>query len=366
MTLAQSFTSFSGYTMARTAVQQLQLAKSSLLFLKRIAFFLNLAWLKLTSRLRSAKVFIYHLDPALARKCEAVAYSLNQHGIPAVVVSNLSRPSRLLLAAVPDLWIGLWNSVPLTQLPKKFIFWNGEPTTHRAWKNEDDWASDLEATSLPRWHENADLRRDWIEAARHSQTVWGYTRSCEAFAKLAEKSFSYVPFGYSPYYEQVFTKVTLGQPPCQDIDVLFYGWTTARRRVVLDELQALRVKVLVINEQCPVRGVDLERLIARSKIVLGIFGYDDEHTHLPDFARFDFVFSNRIFSLHEKLSSACRDEDFEAHVPVCAHRGMASECVRYLADDALRASLAQRTYDWFKSRYALDNHIPFDAVRTML
>jgi hypothetical protein len=334
-------------------------------FVKKAAFALQVMGVRLLSRLRPAKIFVYHLDPALGRKCEALVYTLKQRGINAERVCTLERSSRRLLAATSDLWIGLWNSVPLEHLPAQYIFWNGEPTNHQGWGEKQDWSATAQPSVQQRWHENTKMRSNWVEAAQRSLAVWGYTRGCEAFASQAGKSFHFVPFGYSAYYEQVFDEVTGGQRPELDIDVLFYAWTSERRQRVLDELKSLGVKVRVINQHDPVRGEDLERLIARAKIVLGIFGYDDEHTHVPDFARFDFVFSNRIFALHEKPSAVGRDEDFEAHVPVSDYAHLATECVRYLADDSLRERCAQRTYDWFKECYAYDSFVPFDVVRSL-
>lgn len=332
---------------------------------KRAAFLLCAWFIRVTGWLRPARVYVFHLDPALARKAEAIAFTLNEHGIQAQVASGLVRDSRLLLKGTTDLWIGLWNSVPLESLPKRFIFWNGEPTTHSAWHQEDDWQSDHVASALPRWHEDAQRRFDWLEAARRSVSVWGYVRSGETFAQSAGKPFTFVPFGYSAHYEHIFAEVAGSARPEQDIDVLFFGWTTERRKRILDQLAEQGVKVTNINEHRPVRGAELERLITRTKIVIGIFGYDDVNTHVPDLARFDFIFSNRIFALHERPSEAGHDADFEAHVPVCDYDQIAANCLHYLAHPEQREQAAQRTYEWFKSAYALESFIPFDTVRAL-
>jgi hypothetical protein len=333
--------------------------------IKRAAFLFRASLIRLSGWLRPARVYVFYLDPALARKAEAIAYTLQQHGICAEIASSLSRHTRLLLAGTTDLWIGLWNSVALELLPERYIFWNGEPTTHSAWQMDADWAGDKEPQAMPRWHESSQRRSDWFEAARRSLGIWGYMRAGETFAQAAGKPFTFVPFGYSRYYEQVFDEVTGGQRAEPDIDVLFFGWTSERRQRVLDELTRRGVNVMNINEHRPVRGSDLERLIARSKIVLGIYGYDDVNTHLPDFARFDLIFANRIFALHERPSEAGSDADFEAHVPVSDYDQIVTNCLHYLAHPEQRQSAAQRTYEWFKSTYALETLIPFDAVREL-
>lgn len=333
--------------------------------LKLVVFLLNSLVIRVWSWVRPPRIFVFYLDPALGRKCEAVVYELNKHGIPAQIAATLSRATRLLLSGTCDLWVGLWNSVPLELLPKNYVFWNGEPTNHSSWNDEHDWEAETHEAASVRWHESAILRRNWENAARQSLSVWGYTPETRDFALQAQKPFTWVPFGYSPYYEQVFDEVTGGHRPDQDIDVLFFGWMTARRKKLLDQLQESGVKCMFISQHHPVRGVELERLIARSKIILGIFGYDDIQTHVPDLARFDFILSNRLFLLHEKLSSTGHDPEFEANVPMFEYERLVPECLHYLAHQELREQRAQQAYEWFKKCRALDTFIPFDELRIL-
>lgn len=340
--------------MASTFIKQCKLA----------AFKLRTRLIRWQCKLRGSRVFVFYLDPALARKCEALTELLNQHGFRAEIAASLSRRTRLLLRGTTDLWIGLWNSVPLELLPEHFVFWNGEPTGHHDWDDAQDW-SPLDQTQPLRWHESAQHRRDWKQAMHRSQAVWGYTRASEHFTQGSGKPFTFVPFGYSPYYERVFNEVTGGQPPVQDIDVLFFGWTTERRKRILEELQRRGVNLRVVDEHHPVVGAALEQLMARSKIVLGIYGYDQKNTHVPDFARFDFLFANRIFALHERPSDAGRDADFEAHVPVSEYDQLVESCLHYLRHPDQRAQAAERTYQWFKTTYPLEAFIPFDSLRAL-
>lgn len=288
---------------------------------------------------------------------------LNQKGFRAEVVSTLSRQSRLLLHGSRDTWIGLWNSVPLELLPKSFIFWNGEPVGHGNWEDDQDWSNANDGGGPLRWHESAKHRKEWNEAVGRSLAVWGYTKSCEKLATATGLPFTYVPFGYSAYYERIFNEVTGGKRPTQDIDVLFFGWTTERRQRLLTTLGKHDLNLVVINESRPVRGAELERLIARSKIVLGIYGYDDCNTHVPDFARFDFVFANQIFALHEKPSKTGQNLDFESHVAVSKYDELVKDCLYYLANPEIRDQQALRTYHWFKSNYDLASFLPFDSLR---
>jgi hypothetical protein len=333
--------------------------------LKLASFLLTSFVIRVWSWVRPPRVFVFYLDPALGRKGEAVAYEFNQHGIPAQIASSLSRSTRLLLKSTSDLWVGLWNSVPVELLPKNYVFWNGEPTNHAAWNDKHDWEKDTDEAAPVRWHESALQRRNWEMAAQYSIAIWGYTPETCDFAVQAKKPFTWVPFGYSPYYEQVFGEMTGGHRPDQDIDVLFFGWMTARRKRLLDKLQESGVKCMFISQHHPVRGVELERLIARSKIILGIFGYEDTQTHVPDLARFDYILSNRLFLLHEKLSSAVHDPDFVANIPLFEYDCVVRECLHYLSNKELRDQRAQQAYEWFKESRALAKFIPFDEVRRL-
>jgi len=148
--------------------------------------------------------------------------------------------------------------------------------------------------------------------------------------------------------------------------VLFYGWMSHRRRLVLDELALRGMKVFIASDQNHLSGPDLERIMVRSKIILCMFGYDDAFTHTPDFARVDFLLSNRLFALHEKPSKECRDIDFETHVPVCAYEEIADTCAHYLSRPVEREERAETAYHWFKTNYPLDSFLPFDSLRQML
>lgn len=332
--------------------------------LKRICFVASSLIIRMAAKLRGRKLYFYYLAPALGRRMEALASVCRSHGLPAEVVSGLSRESRLKLHRSPDLWVGFWGCVPVEHLPPRYVFWNTEPMLHSQWDDETDWQS-LPGDE-PRWHRSAAQRQVWKQAMVGALSIWGYRQNLEVFAQQLGKSFSFVPFGYAPYYEEVFRSVVGPQRPEPDIDVLFYGWMSQRRRLVLDELALRGMEVFIASDQNHLSGPDLERKMARSKIILCMFGYDDAHTHTPDFARLDFLLSNRLFVLHEKTSSEGRDNDFEAHVPVCAYEEIAETCAYYLNQPVLRAERAEAAQHWFKATYPLDSFLPFDSLRQML
>jgi len=332
--------------------------------LKKAAFESCVLATRVLTRLRAPVIRVFHLDPALRRKCEAVVRLLKQHGLEAERVEGLSRASRILLAGTDDLWVGLWNSVPLELLPRNYIFWNGEPVHHERWEDEE-WDVQVPAGQPLRWHESAAHRKAWKLAERGAQAVWEYICSGQAGATQDPSRHAYVPFGYDRWYEEVFASARAAAASEPEIDVLFFGWGTERRRVILDQLRARGVNVMVADEKRPAVGEELEKLAARSKIVLGIYGYDDPNTHVPDLARFDFVFANRIFVISEQTKGLFQDLDYNAHVTVCGHEGLVDACLHYLQHPALRAEAAERTYQWFRKSCCMEDFIPFERIQAL-
>jgi hypothetical protein len=299
---------------------------------------------RLRGNRRCRKVVVYYHELAFARKAEALAELLLKRGIPTEVRSGMSLWTRVLLTSSPDLWIGFWNNVPLLLLPRNYIFWNAEPL------------------NVTRWSDNA----DWRDAMKSAKVVWGYTRSNLEYIEKLGVPFTVVPFGYAPYYETAFRKCTAGKNLPQDIDVFFFGWVTERRRRILDELKQRGMNVQVASETNPVLGDQLDELLARSKIVLGIHGFDEPQAQIPDFARVDHLLSNRLFVVHERPSALASHPKFEQNVITCEYRDIPDTCAYFLARPEERASKAARAYEWFKSEYPLDAFIPYEQVRSML
>ncbi len=334
-----------------------------------IAFFKCLALRGLTlivaiqSRLRRKRLCVYYLEGIFARKAEALVQALREQGLPADLVSGLARTTRVRMLGSADVWIGLWNSVAVNQLPARYVLWNAEPVWHSRWQDPGDWVANLDTTGDYRWHDSAARRRDWDRVIAAAHAVWGYSRKDAAVMQKQGKPFTFVPFGYSPYYERAFAEA---KTETQDIDVLFVGWETERRRLLLEQLKQLGINVMIISQHNSLVGASLDPVLARAKIVLGIHCYDDAEAQVPDFARLDYLLSNRIFTLYERPSASGHDADYEAHVPVCAYEDIPTRCAHYLAHPAERAALAERAYQWFKITYPLASFVTGNELRTLL
>lgn len=321
------------------------------------------------SRLRGMasgrKVVVYYVQDIFARKAEALASLLRDRGLPVEVRSGLSRAARVQLKARRDLWIGFWNSVPLEHMPQDYIFWNAEPISIKRWAADGDWSDLSQGVNSVRFHESRHLRSAWEQAIVQAKAMWSYTPASTAAAKQLGKSATFVPFGYAPYYEEAFRRSTGGRTFTQDIDVLFFGWLSDRRKRILDRLSERGMNVHIVSHKAIVVKEELDKLLARSKIVLGLHVYDDPDAQIADFARFDYLLSNRLFAIHERPSAEARHLEFERNVTTCEYDDIPDTCAFYLERPELRTTKAEQAYQWFKSDFAIERFIPFDEVTAL-
>ena len=300
--------------------------------------------LAVTDRLHRRRIVVFYAWPDFARKAEAIADLMRRRGLPVTVKAGKSLLLRNQVAASRDLFVGFWNDHPLVYMPRQYVFYNGEPL------------------SVPRWRDNA----EWWAQMRGALSIWGYAQGNAAFVAPLGIPFTYVPFGYAPYYEETF-RANVGEAQiAEDVDVLFFGTVSPRRQTVIDQLRNRGVNVLAVTRENPLHGAGLDRAIARAKIVLGIHSHEDTATHIADFARLDHLLSNRRFVLHEDLFPVGSDQAFERVVTTCPYDQLADRCVHHLAHDAERRRIAEACHAWFKRERALDDFIPWDELAQQL
>jgi hypothetical protein len=295
-------------------------------------------------RLHRRRIVVFYAWPDFARKAEALADLTRRRGLPVVVKSGKSLLLCHQVASSRDLFVGFWNDHPLVYMPRHYVFYNGEPL------------------SVPRWRDNG----DWWAAMRGALSIWGYAERDAPSVTALGVPFAYVPFGYAPYYEDVFRANVGGTDVEEDVDVLFFGTMTPRRQTVIDRLRSRGVNVLAVTRDNPLHGAALDRAIARAKIVLGIHSHEDPATHIADFARLDHLLSNRRFVLHEDLFPVGSDQAFERVVTTSPYDQLAERCVHHLAHPEERRRIAEACHAWFKRERALDDFIPWNDLERHL
>ena len=105
----------------------------------------------------------------------------------------------------------------------------------------------------------------------------------------------YLPFGYTPYHKQIYRPID--PDPVKDIDLFFYGRVSERRNRVIKRMREAGLKVIWPDV---VLGEERNNLIARSKIVLNISGFEPELCG-NFLARVSFLVSNQIFVIRERI-----------------------------------------------------------------
>ncbi|NJK93313.1 MAG: hypothetical protein HC904_16785 [Blastochloris sp.] len=123
---------------------------------------------------------------------------------------------------------------------------------------------------------------------------------------------------------------------------------------------------MVIRPENAVHGKELDQLLVRSKLVLAIYYSEEVPTQVPDLARIDHLLSNRIFVLHEKSPWADLFPGFEQHVANCTYEEIPDCCDFYLKNTQERQRISESAYEWFKTTYSLDQHIPYQDLSALL
>lgn len=143
----------------------------------------------------------------------------------------------------------------------------------------------------------------------------------------------YVPIGYMPEMTRIV-------PTVPDIDVLFYGCISPRRKQVLEELEALPgIKSQIVSGF----GSGRDHVIARSKVILNMHFHDSPG--LFEIVRVSYLLSNSkaVVSEHSKdfplyLTGAMR---------VAHYRDLATTCRELVEDNDARATLEQEGFKRF-------------------
>lgn len=291
-----------------------------------------------------SRVVVYYAWPDFARKAQALARALESGGIPTVVRTGLGFLVRARVRVSTELHIGFWNHFYPEDLPERYIFYNAEPL------------------GLSRWRDN----RPWRDMMHGALQIWGYARRDHFHVDYFGMPYRYIPFGYSPYYEQVYAESLAGQDIDVDIDVLFVGNVGDRRRVLLDRIRETGVTLEVVTYKQPLRGAALDRIIARSRIILSVYAFDDPETHVPDLARLDHLLSNGRFVLHESLPERSMDSEFVQYVPTASYAEIPEQCLYFLQNATERERIAREGREWFRTRRPISASLPYDEIRELM
>jgi hypothetical protein len=154
---------------------------------------------------------------------------------------------------------------------------------------------------------------------RGAKEVWDYDpHNIEVLKSIGITNVKFLPLAYHQ-------KLATISRTLEDIDVLFYGIMTDRRRMIIEELRP-KVRTLALEY---VYGQDRDKWIARSKIVLNIHQYE---TQLAEQVRVSYLLNNAKCVVSEKsqwdpLGQWCALTPYE---------GLVDTCLMLIADNAQR------------------------------
>ena len=192
------------------------------------------------------------------------------------------------------------------------------------------------------FNSSSELYRPWYVELLRRNTVWDYSpQNGLALENLLGKTVKYVPLGYCPQHTRV-----IHQP--HDIDVLFYGSIKDRRNRVLDQIAQ---RGLVVNNSFGVYGVERDRLVARSRVVINM------HANLPghlEISRLSYLLSNSKAVVCEINPGEYIDPDLRESVVCAPYEKLVDACVDLVSDAQRRTQLQQRAFEQFSQRSQIE------------
>lgn len=151
-----------------------------------------------------------------------------------------------------------------------------------------------------------------------------------------------IPFALG--YDPALTRVTRRPEAEKDIDVLFYGWPSARRVRLVEDLRRRGLKaVQLFNVFAEAR----DAAIARAKIVLNVHFYTKG---LFEIVRASYLMANRACVVSEGRPDDPDLVPFAGGIELADYDHLAERCARLVADAERREAVAQRGFELFSAR----------------
>ncbi len=179
--------------------------------------------------------------------------------------------------------------------------------------------------------------------------IWDYTFKNINCGKF--KNHIYVPPGYSRFIEKNISMK-------KDLDIVFYGGISSRRKKILDGLKQRlgdeKVSIVKTNESNHIKTVK------RAKIVIDIHYY--EHDKPIDYYRISPLLSNRVFVIHEDVQKEDKNTDAYKHLSksliFSEYDNFIDVCEKWLnKSHEERDDICEKSYKIFKKEFSLDNFV---------
>ncbi len=191
--------------------------------------------------------------------------------------------------------------------------------------------------------------------------VWDYnTRNIKYLQEAGIQNIEHVPLGYCSEMSEIplpthlienTTQPTQSQPEVveQEIDVLFYGSISPRRKQTLDAIRARGLNV-VSTENMQVIGKKRAELIARAKVVLNIHYY--ETVGIFEIVRVSYLLANHKAVVSELSPQSDIEPDIKEAIISGSLDELPELCWQLVHDDVRRTALERKGFEIFSKRNA--------------
>src|SRR4030095_319122 len=192
----------------------------------------------------------------------------------------------------------------------------------------------LEPLILPFWREK---RNEKAELFKKAEAIWDYSESNAVYLNKLGLNTDALKLGYHPKLEEVT------HSPYHDYDVLFVGFLTERRKMVIEGL----------NQLCCVSvqqrwGKDFSEALGRTKILLNLHQYE-QLTPIEQ-PRIFYALNNHTFI----LSESSLDNPYN-NLPMCDLKNVIDNILHYLHNTAKRIELNNLVFANFKKINMVNN-----------
>ena len=242
-----------------------------------------------------------------------------------------------------ELWIGIFNN---GETPKKYIMINTEPLNVEYWKN---------------------TLKNVIENALY---IIDYSYGNENIYKnMNINNYFILPIGYCKLHETIYNNILPSVN--KDIDILFYGAITERRKNILTDITKFSNEN---NINFVIRNNDLydynekSKILSRSKIVITIASRDPEILKTNDMFRLSFLLSNKIFFIAEKIGDNIIENDvFGDYIDYYKTvEELKNKIIYYLNNHEERDNNAGKLYEFTKNNYNVENQFPINKIKSFI
>jgi hypothetical protein len=179
------------------------------------------------------------------------------------------------------------------------------------------------------------LRADLAGSLR-AHTVWDYSSTNVERWRAHDVTAVHVPLGYVPELTRV------ARVDETELDVLFYGVSSPRRRHIVEALEREGLNVLAFDR---LYGEMRDGIMGRSKIILNASCFDEHRVF--EAVRVSYALSNRLCVVSENGKD---DDDYRDGALIVPYDELVGACVRAVRDPALRREYAERGFRLMQSR----------------